>query len=77
VIYAAAGHSVAQQPPPNPNTAEMSSQDAPATFNSKVNVVLVPVVVRDNKGRAVGDLRRDDFRLFDRGKPQVIASFTV
>jgi VWFA-related protein len=77
VVCGAAAQSVAQQPAPNANAPDLSSQDAPASFKAKVNVVLVPVVVRDNKGRPVGDLHREDFLLFDRGKPQVIASFTV
>lgn len=47
------------------------------TFQSKVNLVLVPVVVRDAHGRAVGNLTKDDFQLFDKGKQQVIASFST
>jgi VWFA-related protein len=56
---------------------EITSQQAPATFSSKVNLVSVPVVVRDSKGRAVGGLRQEDFRLFDKGKQQVITKFSV
>ena len=56
---------------------EITSQQAPATFSTKVNLVSVPVVVRDNKGRAIGNLRQEDFRLFDKGKPQVIARFSI
>ena len=55
----------------------MSTRDTPATFRTKVNLVLVPVVVRDAKGRAIGNLRKEDFQLFDRGKPQAISSFSV
>jgi VWFA-related protein len=55
----------------------MSSHDAPATFSTKVNLVLVPVVVRDANGKAVGTLRKEDFQLFDKGKPQVITRFSV
>ena len=57
--------------------AEMSSKDEPATFRSRVNLVMVPVVVRDKQGRAIGNLRQEDFQLFDRGKPQVISRFSV
>ncbi len=55
----------------------MTQKETAPTFQSKVNLVLVPVVVRDGQGRAIGDLTKDDFQLFDKGKPQTIASFTV
>jgi VWFA-related protein len=55
----------------------MSSHDAPATFSTKVNLVMVPVVVRDAKGKAIGTLQKGDFQLFDKGKPQVISKFSV
>jgi VWFA-related protein len=59
-------------------TAEIASHDAPATFNSKVNLVSVPVVVREQKGgRAIGTLKKEDFQLFDKGKLQVISRFTI
>ena len=63
-----------QQNPPPQNTAEMASHDAPATFSTKVNLVMVPVVVRDGKGKAIGTLQKEDFQLFDKGKPQVIST---
>ena len=47
------------------------------TFKAETNLVLVPVVVRDSKGNAVGNLRKEDFQLFDKGKPQVVATFAV
>ena len=65
-----------QNTPPQ-NTPEMASRDAPATFSAKVNLVMVPVVVRDGKGKAIGTLQKEDFQLFDKGKPQVISRFSV
>jgi VWFA-related protein len=56
---------------------EMSTHDEPATFQTHVNLVMVPVVVRDREGRAVSGLTKDDFRLFDKGKPQEISRFSV
>ena len=62
-----------------------ASQDAPAAPSPgavstlKVDVKLVPVrvVVRDSQGRAVGNLAKDDFQLFDQGKLQVITQFSI
>jgi VWFA-related protein len=59
------------------NAPEISSHDQAVTFQSKVNLVVVPVVVRDAKGQAVGNLTKEDFQLFDKGKRQEITKFTV
>ena len=59
------------------NSAEMTSHEAPATFKARVNLVLVPVVVRDSQGRAIGNLQKEDFLLFDKGKPQAITKFSM
>jgi VWFA-related protein len=47
------------------------------TIKVGVNSVLVPVVVRDARGRVVGDLTQKDFTLFDQDQPKAIAGFTV
>jgi hypothetical protein len=54
-----------------------ASTETKTTFATRVDLVVVPVVVRDRKGRAVGNLTREDFQLFDRGKPQSISRFSV
>jgi len=51
--------------------------DSATTFKSGVTLIQVPVVVRDHNGHIVSGLGKDDFQLFDNGKPQEIASFSV
>jgi VWFA-related protein len=57
--------------------AEMSTQDAGTTFKLRVNLVQVHVVVRDGKGNPISNLQRQDFQIFDQGKPQTITAFSV
>jgi VWFA-related protein len=67
----------ATQPAAHTDTAELNSRDEPTTFKVNVRLVLVRVVARDAKGHAVGNLHKEDFQLFDKGKPQVISQFSV
>lgn len=60
-----------------PDSAELASHDEPATFKVNVKLVVVRVVVRDSQGHAVGNLRQQDFQIFDKGKPQTITQFEV
>ena len=74
-----AGLSRAQAPSPTPpaSGASNNSQNSGAVLRVHVNLVLVPVVVRDSAGHAVGNLRAEDFTLLDNNKPQQIVSFSV
>ncbi len=49
------------------NPPEMASHEQTLTFRSRVDLVLVPVFVRDSKGIPIGNLHRDDFRVLDEG----------
>jgi VWFA-related protein len=51
--------------------------DEPVTFRASVQLVTIPVVVRDKQGRAVGTLQQGDFQLSDNGKRQEIARFSL
>jgi Ca-activated chloride channel homolog len=59
---------------PSPSAAP-SPQDPPARFRSSVDVVSVAAVVRDRKGRFVGDLSRDDFEIVEAGEQRRILDF--
>ena len=48
---------------------------APVTFTSRTELVLVPVVVKDKSGEPVAGLTKDDFDLQDSGKSKPIATF--
>jgi len=72
----------APQPPPVVKMAPTEPlvanvREATGRMQLRVDLVLVPVVVRDRSGRAVGNLTQDDFQLFDKGKRQAITSFTI
>jgi VWFA-related protein len=56
---------------------EVTTHEELETFQVKVNLVEVRVVVRDAQGNAVGNLKQEDFLLFDDKKPQTITKFTV
>jgi len=75
------GQSSAPPSPPVPQTesraSEISTRDSPATFKAKVNLVQAQVVVRDSNGKAIGNLKKEDFLLFDQGKRQEITKFAV
>jgi VWFA-related protein len=63
----------------NSGAQEITTQETQPTFKVQVqrNIVLVRVVVRDLKGNPVTSLKKEDFRLYDNGKPQVISHFAV
>jgi VWFA-related protein len=67
ILCAASLLAAQQQELPSPNSV----------VKSNVNEVLVPVVVRDSQGKALGNLTKENFQILDNGKPQVISGFTV
>jgi VWFA-related protein len=65
--------------PPTVSAAPPQNEPQPIEHAIKVNVnrVLVPVVVRDKNGLSIGGLTKEDFQIFDDGKPRSISNFTV
>ena len=55
--------------------AQGTPENAQATFRSGVDLVTVSATVRDNKGRLVKDLTKQDFEVIDRGERRAISEF--
>jgi VWFA-related protein len=62
-------------PPPQPDQRP-ASDIPPVTFRVEIDYVEVDATVTDRQGRIVGDLRREDFELFEDGVPQKIELFS-
>jgi len=75
VFWLLPNQSPGEAPQDSPPTAD---EETPA-FKLRVerNLVPVRVVVRDGRGRAVGGLRKEDFKVFNDGKLQSISHFSV
>src|SRR5580704_824289 len=63
--------------PSDSNAAEVTTHDTAPTFKVRVNEVLVRVVVRDESGKIISNLKKEDFQLFDNRKQQTITSFRI
>src|SRR4249919_2134064 len=62
------------QAPAAPNTA--TSQERP-TFKVQVDLVTNDIIVRDEKGNFIPDLKKEEFEIFEDGVKQDITSMTV
>ena len=62
------------QAPAAPNTA--TSQERP-TFKVQVDLVTNDIIVRDEKGNFIPDLKKEEFEIFEDGVKQDISSMTV
>jgi VWFA-related protein len=65
---------------PQPQTGQSQSQrqadQARQTIKSRTNLVIVPVTVKNRDGQLIGDLQRDEFRVFCDNVEQQIILFT-
>jgi VWFA-related protein len=74
-----------QQPPstqtPQPQTGQSQSQkpqgpDTRSAIRSRTNLVIIPVTVKNRDGQLIGDLQREEFRVFCDNVEQQILLFT-
>ena len=75
LVAVAAGVSAQQPAPPRP--AEGVIVQEKPTFKVQVDLVTNDVIVRDEKGNFIPDLKKEDFEVFEDGVKQDIASMTV
>jgi VWFA-related protein len=70
-----------QEPPPAQaqpaQPAQNPDQPQPPRLRVGINFVRVDVIVTDRKGEPVLDLKQEEFRVKEDGKPQTIESFSV
>jgi VWFA-related protein len=65
------------QPPAAPPNQPQDPQQPPPRIRAGINFVRVDVIVSDRQGQPLLDLKQDEFRIKEDGKPQTIDSFSV
>ncbi len=64
------------QPPAQPPASATATQQKP-TFRVQVDLVTNDIVVRDDKGNFIPDLKKDEFEVYEDGVKQDLTSMTV
>ena len=64
----------AQAPPPQ---AQNQTPDSRGRIRSTVELVVVPVTVKDSKGNLIADIGKDEFRVFEDGVEQQVSLFST
>ncbi len=70
------GQSQSAPPPAAPPQNQKQSGDTRNTIKIRTNLVIVPVTVKNRDGALIGDLQRDEFRVFCDNVEQQIVFFT-
>ena len=65
------------QPPAGQQDPQKPEQQKPPTFKTAINFVRVDVIVSDDKGTPILDLKQDEFTVSEDGKAQKIETFSV
>ena len=60
---------------PYRNIAQQASRQPPLQYEVSVTLKLIQVYVTDKNGKSIQDLTKDDFALYDNGKPVTITEF--
>src|SRR5438552_2133205 len=77
VLVAGLSAQTSQNPAQPPAAAQPQAQGEKPTFRIQVDLVTNDVVVRDEKGNFIPDLKKDEFEIYEDGVKQDITSMTV
>ena len=77
VLLAGAALTAGQAPASQPQGGQPPAGTPGPTFKVQVDYVEVDVLVTDARGNYVRDLTRDDFQIFEDGKPQPVTNFAL
>jgi len=64
----------AQNPAPRPG---QTGEAPPHILRRRSELVVVPVTIKDRRGGIIGDLRREEFHIFEEGREQQMAMFST
>lgn len=73
--HLASAQTQASQAPAKAETEAPTTKDTPETSKIDPTLVTLNVLVTDEDGRVLSNLKRDNFRVLDNGSPQQILSF--
>ncbi|HXM20393.1 MAG TPA: VWA domain-containing protein [Terriglobales bacterium] len=76
-LSAASAQQSAPSPDQNQNRQDQDQDQSAATLKVNVNVVQLFFNVKDKKGALIPSLTKDDFQIFEDGKPQIIKYFAA
>ena len=62
---------------PDAGSAAPRTRPQPPTFRVQIDAVTMDVIVKDDQGRFVPDLKKDEFEIYEDGVKQDIASMTM
>jgi VWFA-related protein len=67
----------AQAPAQNPQQQPPPAQPPREVIRRQIDVITTDVIVRDNRGQFVADLKKDDFEVYEDGVKQDVVSFVL
>jgi VWFA-related protein len=65
------------QPPPQPTASATATTQQKPTFRVQVDLVTNDIVVRDERGNFIPDLKKEEFEVYEDGVKQELTSMTV